>query len=95
MIEDLPSLKAAAIGRCGSRARVKHARAPNTFAADLPARVAATLNILRPSQTRPDTGRHLIHRERLGSRQHTRKALMIVPTLTRLDAECLTLGHPR
>ncbi|MOA45658.1 hypothetical protein D3C78_1680760 [compost metagenome] len=77
------------------RARVKHARAPSTFAADLPARDAATLNILRPSQTRPDTGRHLIHRERLGSRQHTRKALMIVPTLTRLDAECLTLEHPR
>lgn len=47
MIEDLPSLKAATIGRCGSHVREESAHAPNTFATDLPARDADILNSLR------------------------------------------------
>ncbi|MNZ44529.1 hypothetical protein D3C78_621620 [compost metagenome] len=104
MIDDLPNLKAANVERCASRAREGYARAKNFLTSGRPARDAATLNILRHSQTKPDTARHLNHRERLSTRQNTRKVSMIVPTLPRehatlpllrLVAKRPTLGRPR
>jgi hypothetical protein len=103
MIEDLASLKAATIGRGGSRAREEYVRALDTFSADLPARDAANLNILHACEVMLGTGQHPIYRERLCARQNTRKLLMIVPMLLRghgtqplpwLAAEHPELGLP-
>lgn len=63
MIDDPPSLKAATIGRCGSRVREEYARAPADFTADWPALDAVTLKILRSCQATLVTGQHLIDRE--------------------------------
>lgn len=95
MIDDLPSLKAATVALCCRRASKKHTCAPNSLSAARPDRYTTILNSLRARQTRPDTGRRLIYRERLGARPNTRRILMILPTLPRLDAERPTLRHPR
>lgn len=83
MIDDLLSIKAASIGRCVSRAREEYARAQEIFAADLPARDTAILNMLRACEAALHMGNHLIHSERLGAPQSARKVLLIVPTLPR------------
>ncbi len=69
MIEDLPSIKAATSTHCVSRAREGYARAPKTFAVDLPVQDAAILSSLRGCQTTLATGQHLIHRECFGAPQ--------------------------
>lgn len=66
MIDDLPNLKAAIIGRGVSRAREEYWREPVTFAADLPRQDAAIFNIVRACNAALDMGQHLIRRERLG-----------------------------
>lgn len=93
MIEDLPSLKAATIGRCVSRAGEGDALAPNTLAADQPAR-DAILSSLCACQVTQHTGQYLIHRERLGALQSAHKVLMSVP-IPWLDAKRPKLGFSR
>ncbi|MBV2134295.1 hypothetical protein KRX52_16065 [Pseudomonas sp. MAP12] len=104
MINDLPSLKAAAFGRCVSRAREEYRRGPSTFATAFPRQKATTPNIGCACKAAPNMDRHQIQSERLGVPQSTRDVSMIVPTLPRghtarpllrLDAKRPEFGHPR
>lgn len=78
MIDDLLSIKAAAVGRCVSRVHEEYARVPNTFADDQPAQDAAIPKIARAGDAALDMGQHLIHRERLDVPQNARDALALL-----------------
>lgn len=69
MIEDLASLKAATVGRGGSHVREGYSLAPNTVAADWPARDTTILNILNACKATLGTGQLLNHRERRSATQ--------------------------
>ncbi|MOA09500.1 hypothetical protein D3C78_1293350 [compost metagenome] len=78
MIDELLTLKAAAIERCVSRTREEYRREPATFAADLSRQDAAILNIVRACEAALHMGQHLIHRERLGVPQSARNVFTLL-----------------